>query len=351
MPSRAIIAYTVRVYERGRKSKTVNLSEVGSGKDSLLKLFYGFVEAMKEEPDRFRDDLARRYTPITRVIPSSQIVLVEAEPGYYGLGGSTRDVFQHVERLAHAPGDSAGTPTRMLLTQAPDANVGLLFVERVGVMSAGSDMMDGFKKAFQKKYPDLMVAFEPIIEPDAWLASAALEEVIVVDKNFSTDIGGGDDETETKVVGRVEHVLRPPRGTRYLPHRVLQGLMNGSIHPEQVVNLTYEEPEDTDGVEVVDPVEATKSPGSDRTVKVRVRGEDGRAAKTFVLGNPRTPTVAYDFGDDAEHPSDPTFRDACVKLIPDLIGEEVDWKAEYHEAATWPKDYLDYRMELPPHGS
>lgn len=91
-------------------------------------------------------------------------------------------------------------------------------------------------------------------------------------------------------------------------------------------------------------------PGSDnRIVKVRVVGEDGKA-KTYVLGRPKTPSVAYDFGDQATQPSDVSFRDACVGLIPDLIGEQVEWKGEYHQASTWPQEVTSYRMELPPHG-
>ena len=351
MPSRSIIAYVVRVYEFGHTKKVINLSEIGTDRHNLLTLFNGYAQAMRDEPERARDPLARRYTPITKIHPSSQTVMVEAEPGYYGLGGSTRDAFTHTERLVHKDGDSPGTPTRVLLTQAPDASVALLFSERVGSMSAGPELMDGFTEAFKLAYKQVLnISFKPVIEPEAWLANAVLEQVIVEDPRFSTDIGNGEDELETKVLGRVEHILKPPKGISTLPRRLLSGLMDGSIHPEQIVNLDFDSPESepSDRVEELDDDQQSKTPTADRTVKVRVRGENGRGAKTFNLTNPRTPTIAYAFGDGGSQPSDPEFRDACVALIPDLLGEEVDWKDTYHQASKWPDENLEFRMKLPP---
>lgn len=66
MPSRSITAYAVQVYERGRRSKIKNLSEIGPDKITLLKLFYGYAKALGDDPDRFRDDVARRYVSQSR---------------------------------------------------------------------------------------------------------------------------------------------------------------------------------------------------------------------------------------------------------------------------------------------
>lgn len=229
MPNRSITAYSVQVYERGHRGKVKNLSEIGSNKQNLLTLFHGYIEAMRAQPDRFRDDSARRYVPITRVEPTSQIVIIEAEPGHYGLGGATRDAMTHQKQRDHQPGDSPGTPVRLLVAQAPDATVALTFVERVGSSSAGSDVVDGFTEAFKATFPDLNIDFEPVIEPQAWLAHASLDKVTVVDRHYSRDVGQGD--TETKIVGTIEHILTPPQGSRYLPRRLLLGLTNGTIFP------------------------------------------------------------------------------------------------------------------------
>ncbi|HSY16156.1 MAG TPA: hypothetical protein VK816_09230 [Jatrophihabitantaceae bacterium] len=336
------------MYERRHRGEVKNLSEIGPGKQKLVTLFYGYVQAMQEDPDRFRDEAARRYVPITRVEPTSQILIVEAEPGFYGLGGSTRDAMTHEKQRDHEPGDSPGTPVRLLLAQAPDANTALMFVERVGGSSAGSDLMEGFEDAFKAQFADLNIDFEPMIESSAWLATAALDRVTVVDRNYSRDVGEGD--TETKVIGTIEHVLKPPQGVRTFTRRLLAGLTNGSILPEQLVNLAFDDAAEDDLPDNVETESATGKPGSDnRTVKVRVVGEDGKS-KTYVLGRPRTPSVAYDFGDHGSQPSDPIFRDACVALIPDLIGEQAEWKDEYHQTSTWPRETLNFRMELPPHG-
>lgn len=318
MPNRSVVVLEAKVHEFGKPNNLINLSKIGPKNQSLLLLFNGFMMALEDNRDRLRNDLRQHYIRITKVDPSSQRVMVLGEPGHFGGGGSTWNVHTHQETRKHKIDDAPGMPVRTMLVVAPDAYVGHVFVERCAGKEIASELLDQFRVAFRRTFPDLNVKFEQVLEPDAWIATAQVEQVQVVDRRYTTDIGDPSDQKKTKVIGRVSHTLLPPKGAKYLPRAVFDLLRSGKVPVDQLVNLQFG---DGDGdVALADgTAQADGASIEERDVSVTM-SQAGGGKKTFNIDNPRRPRVSYPLEDDSATGSDVEFRNRCFRTAPGLHG-------------------------------
>lgn len=196
----------------------------------------------------------------------------------------------------------------------PQARAGMLVFEKVGLRSVSKAVTDAFRKSLKNRFPDVVFEFDTVVETNAWLEAARLEEMRATYYGWSNDIA---DSGMVKPTGELTVVLKP-EGGGWTHKGILGRLRSRQISPGQILGQSLGEPDQT-------------------SVTLEANGR----TKTFILGKDGTPRITQLISNGNPPPDEATFRTEALKLVKEhafrVTGEE--WKDAYR-AGAWSADRL-----------
>jgi hypothetical protein len=317
----SVVNFHVHTAHKPNERKVANNFD-GKGAD-LLHLLRGFIAAI--DPNALVDDEQERYVSITELDPQGRTLFVEVEAGWFGTEGKVKNVRTHKTRLEHDSEDATVRRIRFVAV-APIGSLGMLvFVERVGGVSAASKILALFQQSLRAKYEGEKLTFknEAMVEKAAWLKKAKLERVKgqVTSYSHSADTADGG---STKIVGALNIDLVPEGGKQFLPKKIWEGLKKRDLDAAQVLGLNA----DAD----VDKLSVTVS-------------ADGKS-KTFAIDREKEPSLAYLLAEKGEPDSD-AFLDFSFDHAKDLLpAVGVEWDNGV-KAGAWSAKELAVTLEMP----
>ncbi len=323
MPRRTVTVKHLYVHElRKPKSRKDVANFDGFGAD-LLVILRGFINGLDE--GALIDAQRERYLSTINLHPDGRTLLVEMEVGYYGSRGRVKNVKTHVVEHEHDAGSAATTDVRFLAVAPPGSQAMLVFVESHGRSVAATHVLPLFHAAWRNKWEgdDLVLKIDTLVETDAWLQRAELEEVSGVVTGYDWGHDRADAGTP-KTLGRLHTTLEPDGAHQYLPRFIWTGLRDRNLDAARVLGLP-------DGAEVEE-------------LKVKVAA-DGKT-KTFALDRERQPALSYLLSQQGM-PDDYAFKrfsfDLAKDLLPAVGGE---WKTAF-ESGAWSEEQLQVTLERP----
>lgn len=323
MPRRTVSVSNVYVHtERKTKDRKAIDNFDGKGAD-LLTLLRGFIHGL--DADLLVDDSKERYVQVTELEPAGRTLLCEVEAGWFGTSGKVTNVKTHAVEHEHTA-DSAATRAIRFVAVAPKGATGMLvFIEKVGGVSAGSRVLALFHQALRAKYGDQKLNFkvETMVEADAWLQKAQLEEVtgVVNAYDYSSDVA---DSGKVKVIGKLRVDLVPEGTKEFLPKKVWEGLKKRDLNAARVLGLNEE-------LEV-----------DQLQVKVRADGK----SKRFAIDKEKEPALAYLLAERGV-PDVDAFKDFCFGHAKDLLPSVgAQWETGL-KSGSWSADDLAVKLEMP----
>lgn len=323
MPRRTVSVsnFYVHTERKTKERKPVNNFD-GNGAD-LLALLRAFIKDV--DRSLLVDDDRERYVSITELDPQGRTLFVEVEAGWFGTAGKVKNVRTHKVSHEH---DAEDATTRILrfVAVAPLGATGMLvFVEKVGGVSAAARILTLFHAALRHRYEDSKLTFknETMVEKPAWLKKAKLDRVTgkVHSYQHSADVADGG---TTKIIGALSVDLVPTGTAEYLPKKIWEGLKKRNLDAAQVLGLA----ENTE----VDRLTVTVS-------------ADGKT-KTFAIDREKEPALSYLFVDKGQ-PDVETFLTFCFDNAKDLLPSVgAEWKTELRTGA-WTPDQLGAKLVMP----
>lgn len=323
MPSRRVSVSHVYVHEPRKLDKRKDVRDFDGEGSDLLALLRGLIVGMPE--DKWVNRARERYLRTINLEPAGRSLLIEMEAGYYGTKGKVRNVSTHDLEHEHDENSATTRDVRIWATAPAGSPAMLVFVERIGSVAAGTDVLSLFHRAWMARWgEELKMKVETLVETQAWLDRAELEKVsgVVRAYDFSSDIA---DSGKSKSVGKLHTTLEPEGIQEFLPKKIWRGLRDGTIAASTLLGL----PDDVD----VDEVHVTVS-------------ADGKS-KTFAIDKERQPAVSYVLSPTGAAVDDQQFKSFCKDLARDLypkVGSE--WKTEYG-TGTWTSERLAATLSLP----
>lgn len=289
--------------------KAKDLGYLPDGQD-----FLDYIEDLwaSLDPDALMDDRRQRYCrPVKgEEIRRGRTLTLVAEVGPYGDPASLKDVQTAAERYHHDGDLSHVVQVRVMFAVPPSATSALMFVEHAAEGSLGTRLLWALDEAWAADFGEWTLDYENLVHPAAWLENAQLQEVQAESWGW-TDVA---DAGVPRKLGRVVSVLRPDGGG-YLPQGILERLTQNKALAQQLLGL--KEP-----------------PG-----EVKVRVGNGEQAKTYVVGEEKTPPVRLlitDHGDRS--PTTDGFRGWSVGQLPEYFNNVgVDWKHGWERDAAQTK--------------
>jgi hypothetical protein len=325
LPIRTLGLETLRAKPgRNRKDRYADLTKIEDS--DVLHLFHGFFNDL--DPDLLRDEVSGKYVRIDDIIVTGRTVVLVAESGHFGERGQTIDVRTHQTAYSHTADESPTAMTRLGFTVAPGATTGLFCVERAGRATAAPTLIAMFRHALIAKFNTFSWPTETIVQTDAWMQASELEEVrAVVDAvayAVPTDIANGVG-AKRKFVGRVEHTLLPPKGSKRLPKWLWDMIRTGNIHASEFLGF--------DGQDI------------DETTVVATK--DGQH-KRFNIQKQKTPAIRVVLTGQGEEPmTDIDFLRRCQDEAREFYdGMGLTWQETWRDGQ-WTPEAL--AATLPPH--
>ncbi|MFD1722403.1 hypothetical protein [Amnibacterium endophyticum] len=312
MPRRTLGLEQIQVRPgRNRKHRLAPDLSNFEGED-LLQLFYGFFARMP--PDHLVDERRSRYIRIDDVLANGRAVTVVAESGYYGDAGQTIDVKTHKTSHTRSLTESATVRTRLMFVLPPKQQTGLFLVERQGLVGAGHDLIDEFRRALTAKYAQHSFDTDNVLYPDAWAQGAELLEVEAVAYSYAPDLADGL-MAKGAPIGMLRQSLVPSRGAGgVLPSALYKALRTHQVKTSQL--LAFPNGETID----------------DTFVTVRRDGQK----KTFALDHDKSPSIRVEITSEGERPlTDTPFIRRCQSEARDFYETlGVEWREEW-AVGTW----------------
>lgn len=322
MPRRTVTVSHVFVHDMRKVNQRKDVASFDRKGADLLALLRAFIATLPAEA--LVDDEKERYLSTTNLDPKGRTLLVEMEMGWFGLDGKVRNSKSHELEHEHGAASATTTDVRFLAT-APVGSPGMLvFVERVGRSAAGAHVLPLFHKAWRQRWSKdkLVMKVETLVETEAWLKKAQLEEVsgTVTGYDWGHDVA---DNGKPKILGQLETTLVPAGKQEFLPKFIWEGLRDKNLEASTLLGFP-------DGLLVDD-------------VQVRVSA-DGKA-KTFAIDREKQPAVSYVLS-KVGAPDDEAFRNFCFGLAADLypkVGGE--WKSS-DQGGNWTDEQLSAELAL-----
>lgn len=276
--------------KRVRNGETRSPSDL-DGKD-LLNIFHDWVNDIPEEDQNFGKYQTFVVVKSAKRV-AARVLLVDLRVGSFGEPGEVRDV--NTKEIIHTITDN----------EAPmGSNRALLFVPQIGERayflaeessrgSGGSRILAMFKHHFSESIDTITMTTARETEAETWTKLANLAEIEVRITGRSVDIADGP---EIKV-GRLSHLARPVRGSKYFPRHLLKKLSDEKVL-RKVVSV----------------------PDLDPDHEVYVTMEYGDRSKKFLLGNETGPAIREVLSEAGERPlTDEVLIDRCAERISDLL--------------------------------
>ena len=301
----SIYMMAVRAHPRRKRDLSADVTTLGGEDDGVLEIFRSMLAHYKDDARAdLLDVTRRRYAEVETIDCRGGWVQASIDVGDWGQAGKVRHVQTGAIEHLHDSNSAATSLVRVLLMAPPRARAAILIVEKVGIRSAGSTIQKALYKSLKGRFPSRVFEIESLVETDAWLEQARLEEMRATYYGWSADRA---DAGKVRPKGELIAVIKP-EGPGWLD--ILGRLRHRDIKPGQLLGLsdTLGEPDET-----------------------RIRAVvDGRT-KTFTLGRDGTPRITQSISDSDSPPSDSTFRAEALKLGAEhsfrITGEE--WKDEY----------------------
>jgi hypothetical protein len=208
----------------------------------MLHMFHGLISRV--DPNRLVDRTHGRYLKIERVHPAGRTVLVRTESGPFGEEGQTIDIATHQTSHRRSVNESATTMTRTLFVVPPNSTVGLFLVERQGLITGGTTIIELFKDALLAHHQSHFFPTETVVETDAWSASAGLLSITTVAYAFPVNIADGLTPTSVPA-GTLRQTLEPPSGQRFLPRALWNGIRDRRIQASEFMGFQGQDVDET----------------------------------------------------------------------------------------------------------
>lgn len=274
MPLRSATITQLRYAKKNARAadKWKNVADLPDGSD-FLHFAHGVWNGLSKHT--LRDREKQRYCEPEDKIVRGRALALSAHSGTYGDPGSVRDVETGVERLSHSGELTNASKLRVGIFVPSRGTSALMFIEHSTGLVFGSRFLDQLKLCWDQEFPEWTLKAETLTRPDAWLKNAELEAVTAEVYKHRANI---EDKGQPVTMGVLRSVLEPLKGSKYFPHRVLEGLQDKSLTGAALMGL----PEEPD--------------------QLKLTLGDGDQRKTFVLGKDRTPSirmVVTDYGQPA----------------------------------------------------
>lgn len=307
MPQHSIFMVAVKAHPPRKGDQLLDVTRLGGPNDGVVEIFRALMDHLSTSYGRLHDADRQRFVSVEDVAAKGRWAFARLDVGDWGQAGRVRHVATGAVEHEHDHNSAATGSVRVLMMAPPRATAGLLIHEKVGVRSVARPVADSLRKSLKSRFPDLVFEFDTLIETNAWLEQARLEEMTVTYYDWSSDIA----EANSKVPGELKATFKPSGGGL---KNILRRLRGQDLRPEQLLGEAF----------LLAPDEA----------KVRVVGEDGRS-KSFVLGKEGTPRITQHLSDGDPAPSDEEFRSAALRLGKEhakrIFGEE--WDNSYQSGA------------------
>lgn len=304
MPRRAVTVTQLKYHPRYKTDLLRDVAKLPDGVD-MLHLVHGMVQCAA--PDDFVDEDTGRYASIEKLTPQGRGLLIELDAGPFGDPAKMRDVRSHAVTHAGRADEAVTLPLRTYLVVPRQGTSALLFAEHAQATSSSTLLLRLLDRAWRDRYPDSTLSPSTLLETSAWLDAAELEAVQAVKYGWSSD---SVDDTTPKTIGDLRWIFEPPKGSKYFPQRVLEGLRSRTLDRSKLLGL----PQNLQPDELIVTL-----------------GLDGRS-KTFVLeGGEKTPPIRHLLSDTRDPmPTSDEFVKFCQQLAPEHFKSVgVDWDTSW----------------------
>jgi hypothetical protein len=264
MAKRTMGVTRIWFHTRRKPDDVGNVAELPDGPD-LLDAFESFSQR-GITPDSLVRRETESYVRLQQQQRAGRAIVFEFESGRFGEEGKIRDVRTHQEIGEFTRDNATAVITHGVLLVPRSGHSALVFSERSSGQGGMPGLVDQFIEVFNARNPGHIMKKQAVVRTDAWLQRAQLTKVEGTVRKYRTDVATEQGEV---VLGDLTHTFGPPRGSKYIPRVVLEGLRNRHINRAQFLGFA-------EGTEL-DEVDVTLS--------------DGTQSKTFEIGNERTPNL------------------------------------------------------------
>jgi hypothetical protein len=253
--------------------------------------------------------------------------------GEYGVTSQFEERGSGTPRFNRERSDVEILKFRNLLILPKDREVGLFLTERAHNRGVYSLFTGGLYKAFKKRFPEYLIEVSNL-SPEAAvsrvLSEGKVKKIRLVRNSVPRDIADRYELSQhEEMLGTLETVISAPR-RKSLTKKTIEKVVSGDTDVSSLLEwqgVSYQ----------------------DLRVEVRV----GRSTRTVSVASGKTPVVTFDIDeellDDEGDLTDNVFYQEASKVALDLaedIGLTRSSVAE--QQFTWPSDWNDYRLEVPP---
>ncbi|MFF4336241.1 hypothetical protein [[Kitasatospora] papulosa] len=330
MAEHSIAAYKITVHRRQKKDPLKFDDFDGSGSD-LLKVFNGYLKSLQE--DGFDNPDNKQVIKSSELSHNNRHIQATLGLGEYGVKSVFEERGSGAPRFNREQSDVEILRYRNLLIIPKEREVGLLLTERVHNRGVFSMFVTGLRRAFRKRFPEYVLDVNNL-SPEAAVSrvlnSGQVKKIRLVRNSVPRDIADryelGQHETE---LGTMETVISSPRRGS-LSKKLIEKVVHGETQVSRLLEWQ--------GVEYSD---------------LRVEVRSGRTTRTVSVASGRTPVVTFDIEEDlldAEGAlSDEVFYQEAIKVALDLSEDiSLTRSSVAEQQFTWPENWNDYRLEVPP---
>lgn len=326
----SIAAYKITVNRRQKKDP-LKFDNFNGGGSDLLKVLHGYLKSLQE--DGFDNPDSKKVINASEVSHNNRHIQATLGLGEYGVESIFEERGSGAPRFNREQTDVEILRYRNLLILPKEREVGLLLTERIHNRGVYSMFSTGLRRAFRKRFPEYVLDVNNL-SPEAAVSrvldGGQVKKIRLVRNSVPRDIADryelGQHETE---LGTMETVISSPRRSS-LSKKLIEKVVHGEADVSRLLEWQ--------GVEYND---------------LRVEVRTGRTTRTVSVASGRTPVVTFEVDDellDADGVlSDEAFYQEAIKVALDLAEDiSLTRSSVAEQQFTWPEDWNDYRLEVPP---